>query len=89
MHVACSLGRVRDFADEQLQRTCRLIAESAREYEKTASLQTEPIENYEELSDSVHRVTFLSGRQIITNYSYESVILQDGTVIPPEDYIIV
>jgi len=72
--------------DELLKESISYVKKAYDEYKKVSYLQTEFIEDYKELTDDVHEITYSDGTIMVTNFG-EDPYWYKGNHVPPKDFI--
>ena len=74
--------------DENLKQSVSLIKKGYNDYKDLAYLQTEFIDNFEKITEQVHKITFENGKTIYVNYQDTDYVLPNGKVIEKLNYLI-
>ncbi|MBR6737952.1 MAG: hypothetical protein IKL82_06335 [Clostridia bacterium] len=74
--------------NEELVTTVSHLKRGYDEYKKLSALQVEFIEDFEKLTEEVHKITYSNGTVIYANYSSTDYTLENGTVLSKQDYLV-
>ena len=74
--------------NEDLVTTVSHLKRGYDEYKKLSALQVEFIEDFEKLTEEVHKITYSNGTVIYANYSNADYTLENGTVLNKQDYLV-
>ncbi len=75
--------------DSDLSLTVSLIKKGYDEYKNLAYLQTVFIDNFEKITEQVHKITFENGNILYVNYQESDYLLDNGKTVKALDYLLI
>ena len=75
--------------DDDLKLSVSLIKKGYDDYKDLAYLQTEFIDNFEKITEQVHKITFENGVSLYVNYTEEDYVLPNGKTVEKQGYLVI